>query len=99
MEAALEAGAEDVKDAEDQWEVTTAPTEYYTVREALEKAGIPVDSSSLTKIPINTVKIEGKDAEQMLRLIEMLEDNDDIQNVYANFDISESEMERLAQLG
>jgi YebC/PmpR family DNA-binding regulatory protein len=99
MEAALDAGAEDVKDAEDQWEVTTAPSDFYTVREAIEKAGLPVDSSSLTKIPGNTVKVEGKEAEQMLRLIEMLEDNDDVQNVYANFDISESEMERLAQLG
>ena len=97
MELALEAGAEDVKDSGDQWEVTTGPTDFYTVRDAIEKAGLPVESSDLTMIPKNTVKLEGKEAEQMLRLLEMLEDNDDVQNVYANFDIEVAEMERLAQ--
>ncbi|MBI5441184.1 MAG: YebC/PmpR family DNA-binding transcriptional regulator [Deltaproteobacteria bacterium] len=99
MEVALDAGAEDVRDAEDQWEITTEPAELHAVRSALESGGIKVDSSDVTMIPKNSVKLEGKEAEQMLRLMEMLEDNDDVQNVYANFDISEDEMERLAQLG
>ena len=96
MELALDAGAEDVKDSGDQWEITTGPADFYAVRDAMEKAGLPVESSSLGMIPKNTVKLEGKEAEQMLRLVEMLEDNDDVQNVYANFDIDEAEMERLA---
>lgn len=99
METAIEAGAEDVKESGDQWEILTATPDFYAVLEAIDKAGLPVDSSSLTMIPKNTIKLEGKEAEQMLRLVEMLEDNDDVQNVYANFDIEESEMERLAQLG
>lgn len=97
MELALEAGAEDVSESGGQWEITTAPGDYYAVKDAVEKAGLPVESSSLGMIPKNTVKLEGKEAEQMLRLMEMLEDNDDVQNVYANFDIDEDEMERLAQ--
>lgn len=96
MELALEAGAEDVKSSGDQWEVTTAPGDFYAVRDGLEKAGLAVESSELTMFPKTTVKVEGKQAEQILRLVEMLEDNDDVQNVYANFDIDEAEMERLA---
>jgi YebC/PmpR family DNA-binding regulatory protein len=98
LELALEAGAEDVKDSEDQWEVLTEPADLHAVRSALEAGGIRIDSSELTMIPKNSMKLEGKEAEQMLRLMEMLEDNDDVQDVYANFDISESEMERLAQV-
>lgn len=96
MEVALEAGADDVVESGDQWEVTTAPAAFYAVREGLEKAGLPVESSDLTMIPKGAVKVEGKQAEQILRLVEMLEDSDDVQNVYANFDIDEAEMERLA---
>jgi YebC/PmpR family DNA-binding regulatory protein len=96
MELALEAGAEDVKDGGDQWEVTTSPADFYTVRDAIEKEGLPVESSSLGMIPKNTVKLEGKEAEAMIRLVDMLEDSDDVQNVYANFDIDEAELERLA---
>ena len=96
MMAALDAGAEDVACSGDQWEITTAPGDFYAVRDGLEKAGLSVDSSELTMFPKSTVKVEGKQAEQVLRLVEMLEDNDDVQSVYANFDIDEAEMERLA---
>lgn len=99
MEVAIEAGAEDVKEAGDQWEVTTAQGDYGAVRDALEAAKIPVDSQEVTMIPANTVKISGKDASNMLRMMEMLEDHDDVQDVYANFDIDEAEMEKLAGEG
>ncbi|PLX40101.1 MAG: YebC/PmpR family DNA-binding transcriptional regulator [Deltaproteobacteria bacterium] len=96
MNVALEAGAEDFAAAGDIWEVTTAPGDFGAVRDAFEAAGITPESADLTMIPQNTVKIEGKQVDQMLRLMEMLEDNDDVQNVYANFDISDEEMERIA---
>jgi YebC/PmpR family DNA-binding regulatory protein len=96
MEVALEAGAEDITDAGDEWQVTTGPGEYFAVKEALEKAKIPMARSELTKLPDNTVKVAGKDAETTLKLIEALEDHDDVQNVYANFDISDEEMARMS---
>ncbi|MHB8766679.1 MAG: YebC/PmpR family DNA-binding transcriptional regulator, partial [Deferrisomatales bacterium] len=86
MELALEVGAQDVHDGGEAWEVTTAPEDYHAVRTGLEAAGLPVEAAELTMIPKTAVKVEGKDAEQMLRLMEQLEDNDDVQNVYANFD-------------
>ncbi len=97
MDIALEAGAEDIVDSGEMWEITCAQTDFAAVRDALEGAGLTLESSELTMIPQNTVKIEGKDAENMLNLMEMLEDNDDVQNVYANFDITDDEMERIAQ--
>jgi YebC/PmpR family DNA-binding regulatory protein len=97
MEIAIEAGAEDVKQSGDQWEITTAQPDFAAVRDALTKAGIPIDEAEITMIPQTTVKVEGKEAEQMLRLMEMLEENDDVEHVYANFDIDDAEMERLAQ--
>lgn len=99
MEIGLEAGAEDVADSGDQWELTCAQADFGAVRDNLEAAGVPVDSAEITMIPQTSVKIAGKDAEQMLRLMEMLEDIDDVQDVYANFDIDDSEMERIAQAG
>ena len=99
MEVALEVGALDVADGGDVWEVTTEPEDFHAVREAIGGAGLAVESAEVTMIPKNTVKLEGKDAEQMLRLMEMLEDNDDVQHVYANFDIDAEEMERLAEAG
>ncbi len=95
MEAAIEAGADDVRDGGDVWEILTEPEQYAAVRQAVETAGLPVESSELTMFPKNTVKLQGADAERMLRLMEMLEDNDDVQNVYANFDIDAADMERL----
>jgi YebC/PmpR family DNA-binding regulatory protein len=96
MNAVLEAGAEDMEPSDDQFEVTTSPDAFEDVREALEKASFPIDSAEVTMLPKSTVKLEGKSAEQMLRLMEALEDNDDVQNVYANFDISEEEMEKVS---
>ncbi len=96
MEVAIEAGAEDVRDGGDVWEILTEPGQYDAVKRAVEEAGLPVESAELTMLPKNTVRLEGADAERMLRLMEMLEDNDDVQNVYANFDIDAADMERVA---
>jgi len=95
FEAALEAGAEDVADEEDQIEVMTDPANFIEVRELLEKSGFKFESAEVTMIPQTMVKLEGKQAESMLKLMDRLEDNDDVQNVYANFDISQEEMERM----
>ncbi len=96
LEVALEAGAEDVRDGGEVWEVLADPDAYDDVRAGLEAAGLELESSEVTMLPKNTVKLQGADAERMLRLMEMLEDNDDVQNVYANFDIDDAEMERIA---
>ncbi|MBI5657527.1 MAG: YebC/PmpR family DNA-binding transcriptional regulator [Geobacter sp.] len=95
FEAALEAGAEDVSEEDEQYEVITEPSAFIEVREALEKAGFAYESAEITKIPQTMMKLEGKSAENMLKLMERLEDNDDVQNVYANFDISTEEMEKM----
>lgn len=95
FEVALEAGAEDVTDEEEQYEVLTDPTSFIEVRETLEKAGFRHESAEITMIPQTMVAIDGKNAENMLKMMDRLEDNDDVQNVYANFDISAEEMEKL----
>ncbi len=89
MSAALDAGAEDMKNdpGEDNYEIITAPEDFNAVREALEKASIPVASAEVTMIPKNYVLLDDKAADQMIRLMDVLEDHDDVQNVYANFDI------------
>ena len=92
LEVVLEAGAENVELAGSHFEVTSAPEAYEKIRAALGKNGITTETAQITMLPKTTVKIEGNPVEQMLRLIEALEDNDDVQNVYANFDISEEEM-------
>jgi YebC/PmpR family DNA-binding regulatory protein len=95
FEAAIEAGAEDVVEEDEQIEVTTDPTSFIEVRDALNAAGFKFESAEVTMIPQTMVKLEGKQAESMLKMIDRLEDNDDVQNVYANFDISTEEMEKL----
>lgn len=87
MMAALEAGADDMKQEEESYEVTTAPENFEAVKEALEGSGLTVESAEITMLPKNTVKVEGAQAEKVLKLIEILEEHDDVQNVYANFDI------------
>ena len=88
MLAALEAGAEDMDDQGDTWQVTTAPSDLARVRDALEEAGIAVESADLTMIPTTTVSLESEaDARKVLRVIDLLEEHDDVQAVYANFDI------------
>jgi YebC/PmpR family DNA-binding regulatory protein len=95
FEAALEAGAEDVTDEGEQFEVITDPINFMEVRESLAKAGFKPDAAEVTMIPQTMVELEGKQAENMLKLMDRLEENDDVQNVYANFDISSEEMERM----
>ena len=91
MEAALEAGAEDVREADDEnFEVITALEDFETVKEALEKAGIPYADASITMIPKTTQEVKGKEAEQMVRLLQALEDADDTQNVHTNADIDDA---------
>jgi len=96
MEAALEAGADDILEAGASVEVVTSASEFNGVREALEQAGFVPQESSVTMEPSTTVELGGKDAEQMMRLADTLEDLDDVQNFFANFDISEEEMEQFA---
>jgi YebC/PmpR family DNA-binding regulatory protein len=96
LEAALEAGALDVVETADRCEVLTSPTELHAVRDALVERGFTALSSEFTQQPSTTVKLSGKDAELMLKLAESLEDLDDVQDFYANFDISEEEMESLS---
>ncbi len=93
---ALEAGAEDVRSVGDVYEIVTTPEQFYKVRQALEAAKIPVASSDLTMVPKSTVRVEGKEAQQVLRLMEALEEHDDVQQAYANFDIPD---EILQQVG
>jgi len=95
MDVALEAGAEDiVSDPEEpNYEVITAPQDFETVRSALEEKGIPMAAAEVTMIPQTYVKLEGKDAQQMMRLMDALDDCDDTQNVYANFDIPDEVMD------
>jgi YebC/PmpR family DNA-binding regulatory protein len=96
LEAALEAGAEDVVEVEGHCEVVTAPTEFHAVQQALAAQSLEPVSAELTMQPSTVVKLAGKDAEQMLRLADSLEDLDDVQNFYANFDISEEDLESFA---
>ncbi len=93
MELVLEIGAEDMRLEDDMYEITTSTEDFHKVLEAIKQKGIKVESSELSMVPSSYVKLEGKQAEQMLRLIERLEDLDDVQNVWANFDISEKEIE------
>jgi len=95
MAVALEAGADDIKETEKEYEVIVDPSEFETVKEAFDKAGIPYLVAEISMVPQNTIALEGKDAEKMLKLMDALEDSDDVQNAYANFDISEAIMETL----
>lgn len=95
LESAIEAGADDVAEQDEQFEVTTDPSSFMEVRDALTNAGFKFESAEITMIPQTQVKLEGKQAESMLKMMDKLEDNDDVQNVYANFDISMEEMEKL----
>lgn len=96
MNAVLDAGAEDIRSDGDNWEVLSPVEAHATVMEALQKAKVETSASSIAMIPKNLVKVEGKSAEQLLRLAEALEEHDDVQNVYSNFDIDEKEMEAMA---
>ena len=95
FEIALEAGAEDVKDEGDVYEVITDPGDFIPVREAMAAAELQWETAETPMIPQNQVMLEGKSAETMLKLMDALEDNDDVQNVYANFDISDDELAKI----
>jgi YebC/PmpR family DNA-binding regulatory protein len=96
IEVALEAGAADVKDTGKEFEVTTDTANFEEVKKAIDQAGFKHTLSEVTMVPKTTVRLTGKEAEQMLKLMEGLEDSDDVQKVYANFDIADEEMERLS---
>jgi YebC/PmpR family DNA-binding regulatory protein len=96
MSIVLDAGAEDLNDDGSAWEVTTPPEAMEKVREALAKSGINPASAEVAWIPQNYVKLTGAQAQQMLRMVENMEDHDDVQHVYANFDIDEKEIEAVA---
>jgi YebC/PmpR family DNA-binding regulatory protein len=95
LELALEGGAEDLTDSESSWDIVTAPQDFKTVQGALESAGVPIFSAEISMLPQSTIPVEGSEATAVLRLIDALEDLDDVQNVYANFDIPEEVMASL----
>jgi len=95
MAAVLDAGAEDVVDADDSWQVLCAPSDFIAVREAIEAVELPIESAGITMIPDTTVTCRGKDARRVLALIEALDDHDDVQKVHANFDIPDEEIAAL----
>jgi YebC/PmpR family DNA-binding regulatory protein len=98
MDAALEAGAEDVVEEENEFQVLTAPEDFDEVRNALEEGGISFLDASVSMIPQNTVEVvDEKIARSLMKLMESLEDHDDVQNVYANFDIDDALMEQLSE--
>ena len=95
LDLVLEAGAEDVKEEETEFNVITDASDFESVKKAVDDAGIPNTFAEVTMIPQNTVEVEGKKAQQILNLIEALEDVDDVSNVYTNFDMSDEVMEAL----
>jgi YebC/PmpR family DNA-binding regulatory protein len=96
MDLALEAGADDIVPSGDMFEVYTSPNSYEAVLAAVKKAGIEPEEAQIGKYAENTIALEGVRAQQMLKLIEALEESDDVQNVWANFDISDKELEAAA---
>lgn len=93
MNAALEAGADDMTDEGSSWEVVSPVESYQAVLEAVKGLGIEPDSAAISMVPKNTVKLEGKQAQQMLKLMDVLDDHDDTKNVWSNFDVEEQEIE------
>jgi transcriptional/translational regulatory protein YebC/TACO1 len=92
MELALEAGAEDVEAMESDYRVVTTPEDFTTVRDSLREAGVEFENAEITMQPQNSIDLDANTAKQTLRLIDALEENDDVQEVYANFDISDEVM-------
>lgn len=95
MELVLEAGGEDVVEEENEYEVITDPASFEDVKKAIDDEGLKYVVAQISMVPGNTVKLDGKDAEKMLKLMEKMEDCEDVQNIYANFDISDEIMEKL----
>jgi YebC/PmpR family DNA-binding regulatory protein len=97
MNVVLEAGGDDIRNQGDQWEVLAAPEVHEAILKALDAAGIPHEEANIAMVPKNLVRLEGKQAAAMLRLNEALEEHDDVQNVYSDFDIDEKELESLSE--
>ena len=93
LNVALEAGADDVRDDGDSWEVLSEPSAFETVRDAVKGLGVEPGTAQVAMLPQNYVKLQGKEASQMVKLMENLEDHDDVQHVWSNFDIEEKEIE------
>jgi YebC/PmpR family DNA-binding regulatory protein len=96
LDLALESGAEDVKEEEHEFEVLIDPADFDSVKQAFDDAQISYNLAEVSMVPQNTINLEGKKAEQMIKLMDALEDNDDISNVYANFDIPDEVMEAMS---
>jgi YebC/PmpR family DNA-binding regulatory protein len=96
MNIVLDAGADDLRDQGGTWEILSAPESHEAVLQAIEKAGLKTESAEIAMVPKTTVKLEGKNAQAMLRLYDALEEHDDVQNVYGNYEIDEAEVEALA---
>jgi YebC/PmpR family DNA-binding regulatory protein len=96
MTIALDAGADDIRDQGGAWEILSAPESHEAVLQALQKAGISYESAEIAMIPKNTIKLEGKNAAAMLKLYDVLEEHDDVQNVYGNYEVDEEEVGALA---
>jgi YebC/PmpR family DNA-binding regulatory protein len=96
MNIVLENGGEDLNDDGDNWEIVTPPNAYEAVLEAVKKGNIQVVHSELGMVPQNYIKLEGPAASQMIRLLEAIEDQDDVQNVYSNFDVDQKQLEEVA---
>ena len=96
MSLVLDAGAEDLKDSGDSWEVISDPSMHEVVLDAIQKAKIETVSAEVAMVPKNLMKLEGKSAQGMMKLSDALEEHDDVQNVYSNFDVNEEEVEALA---
>ncbi len=97
MDACLEAGADDIKDSGTEWEIETAPEELSKVKKALEDKGLELLSAKVTMVPTNIVKVEDENqAQKLIALMNALEENDDVQNIYANFDIPEEILQKVA---
>ena len=99
MSIVLEAGAEDMKSEETTYAVTTQPGDLYKVKKALENNNVTIEAAEVTNVPKSTVKIIGDDAQKVLALVNEIEENDDVQNVYANFDIPDNILKQLENAG
>ncbi len=97
MGIVLDAGAEDLQTVDDHYEITAAPENFEKLKKTLEEKGLKLDQAAVTLIPKNTVHLEGKEAEQLLKLLDQLEECDDVQNVYANFDIADDVLEAVSR--
>jgi YebC/PmpR family DNA-binding regulatory protein len=93
---ALEAGGDDIRDHDGTWEILSAPEAHEPMLKALEKAGIPTEQAEIAMVPKNTVKLEGKNAQSMQKLFDALDEQDDVQNVYGNYEVDEAEVEAMA---